>query len=337
MRDLRKQYSVISVEEMYAADAATIESGMSGLSLMENAGDAVTSELLPALSSTDKVLVICGCGNNGGDGFVIAQRLRESGIETDAMLFGDPESISGDAALARDQLNLGFIDEHCVDLSQYSTIVDAIFGAGLNRPIGGAIATLIDTLNRVACANSLRIISVDLPSGINGDTGEVCGTAVVADQTITFFRQKPGHLLYPGKAYCGDIIVRQIGLSESLLTDQQSSLLENDPGWWLALCPQPDVNTHKYSRGHAVVVSGGPTTTGAARMTATAALRTGAGLVTVCCQQDALAINAAHLTAIMLKHTETPEQLRRFFEDTRITAVALGPGLGIGEFTRQCV
>jgi NAD(P)H-hydrate epimerase len=206
-------------------------------------------------------------------------------------------------------------------------VVDALFGAGLSRPLDGVYAQMVETLN------DLPVVAVDMPSGISGDTGQPLGGVYVrAVLTVTFFRKKPGHLLLPGRALCGETVVADIGIPAEAAIAQ---LHENTPALWRF--PWPQLEGHKYSRGHCVVVSGPAHATGAARLAARAALRVGAGLVSVASPIEAVAVNAAHLTAIMIKPFHSAAELGALLSDRRLNAVAMGPGLGVGKETRELV
>ena len=177
-------------------------------------------------------------------------------------------------------------------------IIDALFGAGLNRPVKGDPLEMIEAIN----ANGAPVLSVDLPSGINGTTGAVMGAAVRATETVTFFRRKPAHLLLPGRMHCGRVRVADIGIdAERARRDSAADFREHPAGLAAASFPVPRIDGHKYARGHAVVVSGDIAATGAARLAARGALRAGAGLVTLASPRDALAVNAAALTAVMVR------------------------------------
>jgi NAD(P)H-hydrate epimerase len=186
-------------------------------------------------------------------------------------------------------------------------------------------------------ASGRPILAVDVPSGIDGDTGAVRGTAVRATRTVTFARRKPGHLLFPGRAHCGQVAVADIGIGDETVAAVHGGLHANGPGLWAHAFPRPSLDTHKYRRGHALVLSGGATRTGAARLAAIGALRAGAGLVTLASPVDALAVNAAHLTAVMLRRCDGAADLAELLADRRFTAVALGPALGVGPQTREMV
>jgi hydroxyethylthiazole kinase-like uncharacterized protein yjeF len=178
---------------------------------------------------------------------------------------------------------------------------------------------------------------VDVPSGIDGSTGEVRGIAIRAAATVTFFRLKPGHLLLPGRLHCGETSVADIGIPASVLAEIEPNTFVNEPALWLAQYPWPTPEGHKYARGHAVVVSGPAYSTGAARLGARGALRAGAGLVTVASPRDAIAVNAAQLTAIMVREADDARALASLLADPRKNAVLVGPGVGVGECTKEMV
>jgi len=287
---------LLTAEEMARADRLTIEGGVPGEVLMENAGRAVAEELSRRFPDAGTVAVLCGPGNNGGDGLVAARDLKERGYKVRLGFNGDPARLPMDAAAmakrwsgAREPLRPDI-------LAGADVVIDALFGAALSRPIEGELAALIDGVN----ASGLPVLAVDVPSGIDGTTGAVKGTAIRAVATVTFFRLKPGHLLLPGKAHCGEVKLAEIGVPQSVLDTIASKTFVNAPPLWLARFPWPKPESHKYARGHAVVVSGPVYSTGAARLAARGALRAGAGLVTVASPRDAIAVNASQLTAIMV-------------------------------------
>lgn len=322
---------LLTNEQMSEADRRAMAAGVRGQTLMENAGAAVAAAVAARHPPASRVAVVAGAGNNGGDGFVAARHLQQAGYAVSVHLLGRREAIKGDAASAAAQWQgpLRGVGE----LAQPHVVVDALFGAGLDRPLAG------EALNAVAAMNGagVPIIAVDLPSGINGTTGAVLGDAVRAAVTVTFFRKKPGHLLLPGRAYCGRVEVAQIGITDGVLAGVLPATFENGPALWLCRFPVPAAQGHKYSRGHAVAVSGAIAQTGAARLAAMAALRGGAGLVTLATPRGALAVNAAACLAVMVRPVDTPAEMEVMLSDPRFNAALIGPGAGVGERTRELV
>lgn len=323
---------ILTVSEMTAADQAAIAGGTSGFALMRSAGQAV-AEVAEAMAERGRIVVVAGRGNNGGDGFIAAAELAARGRDVSVILLCDRATLKGDAALASAEWKGEVLPCDPAALGQPNLIIDALFGAGLNRAVKGDPFAMIAAMN----VSGAPILSVDLPSGINGDTGEVMGIAVEASATVTFFRRKPGHLLLPGRIHCGEIEVADIGIDADVLDAIAPKTFENVPDLWADIFPSPQADGHKYARGHAVVVSGDLVSTGAARLSARAALRAGAGLVTVASPRDALSVNAAALTAVMVRETETAQQFADLLTDKRLNACVIGPASGVGERTRDMV
>lgn len=322
---------LLTPAEMGAADRAAIASGIPGIDLMEAAGRAV-ADRAAALAPEGPVLVVAGSGNNGGDGSVAARILRDQGRDVGLLLAADPARLRGDAAMALARWN-GPVLAPDAELPPAALVIDALFGAGLDRPVTGAPAALVAAMN----AHPAPVLAVDVPSGLDGATGLPRGVVVEAAATVTFFRRKPGHLLFPGRALCGAVTLADIGIPASVLPALGVRTRENAPGLWSGDLPPPALTGHKYSRGHALVLSGPMTRTGAARLAAGAALRAGAGLVTLASPADALATNAAHLTAVMLRPCDDAEDLAAILSDHRFTSITLGPGLGLGASERALV
>jgi ADP-dependent NAD(P)H-hydrate dehydratase / NAD(P)H-hydrate epimerase len=325
--------ALLTPAEMAEADRLTIAGGCAGQALMARAGLAVADTVTRSMPLGGRVAVLCGPGNNGGDGYVAARILRHRGYRVRLFADAAPDARAADAAAAASEWP-GPVEPFAAWTEACGTVViDALFGAGLSRDITGPLAEVIERLNHSDC----RVVAVDIPSGIDGATGRVCGTAVEAEETVTFYRRKPGHVLLPGRLHCGTVRVADIGISDEVLETIRPKAFANEPGLWRSLFPVPRVVAHKYDRGHAVVVSGALIHTGAARLAARGALRAGAGLVTVASPPDALQVNAAHLTAVMVNRMDGPVGLAQILADPRRNACCLGPALGVGETTRALV
>jgi ADP-dependent NAD(P)H-hydrate dehydratase / NAD(P)H-hydrate epimerase len=323
---------LLTTAEMVEADRLAIAAGTAGIELMENAGCAVADAVGRVLEGR-RVVVVAGPGNNGGDGFVAARHLAERGYVVRISFVGELKRLKGDAALAADRWSGPVEEASPVSLTDCDIIVDALFGAGLDREVEGLPRAMIRAMN----SSRVPVIAVDLPSGLNGTTGSVMGVAVEATHTVTFFRRKTGHLLLPGRLHCGIIEVADIGIPVAVLDKIKPATFANTPALWGRTFPQPSPRGHKYSRGHAVVVSGGLATTGAARLAARGALRAGAGLVTIASPRDALAVNAAASLAVMVRPVDGPAELAEFLLDKRRNAVVVGPGGGTGAAMRDQV
>ena len=323
---------VLTTAEMERADRLTIAAGTPGFALMLSAGQAV-AEAAMQLVEEGAILVVAGPGNNGGDGFVVAAELAARGREVSVMLLCDRDSLQGDAASAAKGWKHPVLPFNPQAIGKPALIIDALFGAGLNRPVTGEPHDVIEAIN----ANGAPVLAVDLPSGINGTSGAVMGVAVRATDTVTFFRRKPAHLLLPGRIHCGRVQVADIGIDPHVLEEIRPQTFENIPQTWREAFPVPRIDGHKYARGHAIVVSGDIAATGAARMSARGSLRAGAGLVTLASPRDALAVNAAALTAVMVRPIDTVVEFAELLADRRFNACVIGPGAGLGERTRNFV
>jgi hydroxyethylthiazole kinase-like uncharacterized protein yjeF len=326
-------FELLTTAEMADADRLAIAGGIAGIALMENAGRAVADAVAVHYPPGRRVVVVAGPGNNGGDGFVAARLLSERGYGVEVVLLADAARLKGDAALAAKKWNGPVGAAQPAALDGADVVIDALFGAGLDRAVDGAARAMIEAMN----AQAAPIIAVDLPSGINGTSGAELGVAVKATQSVTFFRKKPGHLLLPGRLRCGTIAVADIGIPASVLTRIAPKTFENVPQIWRGHFPLPKYEGHKYDRGHAVVVSGPLWSTGAARLAARGALRAGAGLVTIASPRDALAVNAAASLAVMVRPVDGAAELAALLADRRLNAVAIGPGLGVAEKTCELV
>lgn len=308
---------IITVEQMRAIDAASAAAGVPTRTLMENAGRAVAEAIVRRFPQ-QPTAVLCGPGNNGGDGWVAARALWEMGWPVWVETAAPREALRGDAA---DAARAYHGDAYVMgeDNPMAELFVDALFGAGLSRPLEGDAARLATLLP------AGRVVAVDVPSGVKGDDGNPLGSVCFeAALTVTFVRKKPGHVLMPGRAWCGEVVVADIGAPDSVVTDQHIDLFENGPAHWSL--PWPERDAHKHERGHVIAASGGRARTGAGRLSALSALRAGAGLVTVLSPADAVAENAAHLTAIMLREAQGGAS---YAEAARtVQAMVIGPAFG---------
>ena len=321
---------ILTPAEMYQADALAVESGISSLRLMERAGRAVAAEILKRFKK-GRVAVICGPGNNGGDGFVVARLLAAKKWPVDLFITGEAGALAGDAAKMfkkwRGRVHsFGALGTSFEKHDKPHLIVDAIFGAGLNREMPESWVAAL-------AAAAVPIVAVDVPSGLDGATGRAIGACVKADLTVTFFRKKPGHLLLPGRGFCGEVMVADIGIPAWVLDEIKPQLWENVA----AIQPNIAGDAHKYQRGHAVVLSGPEFATGAARLAAMAAARSGAGVVSLVGPAAALRIHAAHVSSIMLKEADSEAEFKELIEDKRVSAVCIGPGAGVGAVLRRKV
>ncbi len=326
------QSCLLTCKEMARADAAAIAGGVPGLALMEAAGRAVF-DVCMASGPVGRAIVLAGPGNNGGDGWVTARYLMAAGVDVTVISLVGRESLTGDAATMAGRYRGHVSSCENRDFTGVDIIVDALFGAGLDRPLTGDVAALVNAVNTL----DTRRIAVDVPSGVSGDCGRILGTAIKADRTVTFFRKKPGHVLLPGRNQAGQIHVSDIGIPESVLADIVPRAFENHPALWRAFWPIYAVDGHKYHRGHVLVFGGRPPALGASRLTAMAALRTGAGLVTLAAPQDSYAIQAAALDEVMVAPFAHREALAGLIANKRFSVMAIGPGAGVDEDIRQAV
>ncbi len=317
---------LLSIKEMYAADAAAMADGVAGQRLMEAAGWQVASAIRRRFARR-RVVVLCGPGNNGGDGFVVARLLASWGWPVRLALLGEVDHLKGDAALMAARWRGGVTLPSVDLLDDDPLVVDALFGAGLTRPLDGLARQLVEAIN----LRRLDVVAVDMPSGVDGDTGAVLGAAPQALLTVTFFRPKAGHALMPGRLLCGELVVADIGIPDAVLADLAPRAWINMPALWAGRLPWPEPEGHKYKRGH-LLVAGGGALTGAARLAACAGRRAGAGLTTIVAPAEALPIYRAGQPGIIVQGMETWDDL---MADRRRNAAVLGPGLGIGGTTRR--
>jgi len=320
--------ALLTNEQMRRADAATIAKGIPGLELMERAGAAIFREII-ARWHRQPVLVLCGPGNNGGDGYVTARLLQQQGWPVTVAALAPPlADTDAAAAAAQWRGETQAVSEQHFD--QAEIVVDAMFGAGLGRPLEGMALRLVEAL----AARQLPVVAVDVPSGVDGDTGAIRGAAPSATVTVSFFRAKPGHWLMPGRERCGELVIADIGIADDAIDIVEPDVHLNGPAHWHARLPRPRLSDHKYSRGHLLVL-GGAQMTGAGRLAVRGARRSGAGMVTLAAEAEALPIYAQDQPGILTHPLPAPEQLPILVEKRRIAAILLGPGAGVGGVTKR--
>lgn len=315
---------IISIAEMRTLDAASAEAGTATRALMENAGSAVATAVM-ARFAPQPTAVLCGPGANGGDGWVAARVLRDAGWPVWVESLVPREALSGDTADAASGFR-GRVSTLRTGETSAELFIDALFGAGLSKPLEGDVAVLAKRLAKA------QVVAVDVPSGLQGDTakplGEHCFDAAL---TVTFMRKKLAHVLMPGRALCGEVVVADIGVPDAALAGLSSNTFENSPALWRL--PRPAIEAHKHARGHAMVASGGRARSGAGRLAARAALRIGAGLVTVLCPAESVAENAAQLTAIMLLEVGDANAWTAALKSA--DAFVIGPAFGLTTSHRE--
>ncbi len=311
---------ILTPAEMRAAEETLFATGVDGFAVMTRAGEAV-AEFVHAHWPDGVVQVLCGPGGNGGDGFIAAARLAKLWRKVEVFCAVEISALEGDVAKAAAAWTgpVGTLEQALA--APHDLVLDALYGAGLTRPLEGAAAALAQ--------RGGRVIAIDVPSGLDGLTGKPLGPCFVAEGTITFQALRPAHVLMPGAALCGAVSVADIGVPI------QTRCLHNSPLLWARLLPQPGQSTHKHQRGHFKVVSGAAYQTGAARLAARAGLRIGTGLVTVLSPLDALTVNATHLTAIMLAPLSGPRDLSEAAATANV--VLIGPAAGVTSNTRDNV
>jgi hydroxyethylthiazole kinase-like uncharacterized protein yjeF len=336
MLDPRRFPELLTPAEMGLADRLTIAQGAPGIDLMERAGLAVADVAVRYARARGRVAILCGPGGNGGDGLIAGRLLAERGYRVELGLLGPRDALRGDAALAAARYSGAIAPVCAIDLKRADCVIDALFGAGLARDVDGEALAAIGRINASALSGR-PVVAVDIPSGIDGATGLVRGAAVDAHASVTFFRLKPGHLLLPGRAHCGALHLADIGISAGALPAIAPKAFVNAPIIWLGALSRPGLQAHKYSRGAALVLSGAAHQTGAARLAARAALRAGAGIVALASPPDAVAVNAAHCTAVMVAPFSGTRGFETLLAEERRRAIVLGPGAGVGTKTRQLV
>lgn len=324
---------LLTAAEMAEVDRRTIAGGTSGRTLMENAGRSA-AEIIRQRFSLCPAVVLCGPGNNGGDGLVIAYHLKKAGWPVSvATEKGNLNFYKGDVASMAKRYKGDVVPLAPSALEGKELVIDALFGTGLCRPLETRFGQTLHAL----IASRLPVVAIDIPSGISSDSGQVLGIAAPAVLTITFACRKRGHALIPGRAFCGETIAVDIGIPEKIIASVAGECFENHPSLWRERMPWPRIEQHKYDRGHALIMGGPAWRTGAAKLAAHAALRMAAGLVTIACPSDALAVYAPALAAVMLHPFENAKDIPSYCKERKISAVLIGPGYGVGNATRKIV
>ncbi len=340
-------------EQMQEIDSAAINDlGIPGLVLMENAGRKTACLLRKYFAQVQggEIAVVAGPGNNGGDGFVIARHLCEMGTDVTVYLLVEGKKIRGDAAV-----NLGIIkkmgipvhlvldrsDVDNLDLDSFAVIVDALFGTGLKRDVVGHFADVVEAINRADCP----VVSVDMPSGIDSDSGRIMGVAVMADLTVTYGVAKPGHFVYPGKEMVGILEVADIGIPARIVEQAGLKCELIDGNMISPFLPVRGLNSHKGTFGHMLLVAGSQGKTGAALLAAMGGLRIGTGLVTLCVSRKLNTIFESSLFEAMtipvaggVDGAPTIADFEAISAAMRgKQAMVVGPGLGMDDGTKELV
>ena len=324
---------LLTVAEMGRADALAVASGVPAERLMEAAGKAVADAIMARWAPCPTV-VLAGPGNNGGDGFVAARYLAAAGWPVRVASLGTRDGLKGEAALNAERWTGETVPLSVGALDGCTLVIDALFGAGLTRPLGGIAREVVAALS----VRNLPCVAVDIPSGVHGDSGLILGESEggIAPRvrlTVTFFRKKLGHLLLPGRVYCGELVVADIGIPPAVLSRIDPKAWENVPMLWLDQMPWPQPTDHKFSRGH-MAVCGGAVMTGAARLSARAGQRAGAGMVTIAVPPETFGIYASAMQSILVRPVEDLADFNMFLSDPRVTSVVIGPGNGVVPATR---
>ncbi|MGV2065830.1 NAD(P)H-hydrate dehydratase [Agrobacterium sp. 22-226-1] len=318
---------------MARIDAAAGQSGIPLYDLMERAGQAAAASALRHYPQAQRFIVLCGGGNNGGDGYVTARALLQSGAVVAVHHLGDVGALRGDARTAFERSGVTPLPLGDYRPLSGDVVIDAVFGAGLSRDVPEELVRVIEAVTQA----KVPVLAVDLPSGLCGRRGVPLGASFRAERTITFMARKPGHLLMPGRELCGTLEVFDIGIPSRILEAHSGSIAENYPLVWRSALPADDLETHKFRRGHLTVFSGPAHATGACRMTALAALKAGAGIVTVAAPRQALDVLSTTLTAVMNAPMDDADDLRSWLDDGRHGTFVIGPGFGDLDKARQFV
>ncbi|MGB4101573.1 MAG: NAD(P)H-hydrate dehydratase [Alphaproteobacteria bacterium] len=322
-----RRHALLMPQAAEELDRVTIALGTPGFTLMQRAGAAL-QRVVETRYAPMPVLVICGPGRNGGDGFVLAELLRRKNWPVQVAMATPPDALQGDAALARVFFQGEVLSWAAGLLEGKRLVVDALFGIGLSRDLEAPFIDIVETLN----ASTIPVLAVDIPSGVDAATGALLGGGVNAAVTVTFTRKKPGLLLLPGRDCAGTVVVVDIALDRDAMNNVALPLAENHPDLWQADLPRFLLGQHKYDHGHALLL-GGSVMTGAARLAARAAQRVGTGLVTIAAEEAAASIYATNLDSVLVQRISHDVHWQQAVKDPKKTAMLLGPGAGVGEAT----
>jgi NAD(P)H-hydrate epimerase len=318
------RHAILTATEMRRAETLACAGGMPSFTLMQRAGEMAAAIIRDKFPPPRRVLVLCGPGNNGGDGFIVATRLRDAGFDVTVAAMSPATVMCGDAEQAASAWDgpTGPLENASFD--QCDLVIDALFGTGLTRPLAGAALAAVESLSHYP---NIPVIALDIPSGVNADTGAIMGAAPPATLTITFACKKIGHLLWPGAGRCGEVIVADIGIPPECLAETMPRAAENHPDLWRDLLPVWRPDQHKYDHGH-LLIRGGGMMTGASRLAARAAQRIGAGLVSLSVPSTAFPIYAEALESVIVKPSDNIADWQAAVAQPKVHALLIGPGLG---------
>ena len=328
-------------ETSYKLDDICKSRGLSFSELMENAGkkssEVIHEVIIPDLKNFNgKILVLCGPGNNGGDGMVVAKYLEYQGYDVDVSFpLGKVNQLSKVVLQKFKNLNKDFKKFNHNNIRNYSLVIDAIFGVGLNRKLNKKAVSVFNKIN----SHSKCIVSLDIASGVDANNGCLLPVALKADYTLTFVAPKVGQYLLPGKENTGKIYVLSIGerFKEIKQATKNNAIFLNSPNLWKKNYKWPTLKDHKYKRGHTLVRSGKVSSTGASRLASISALRVGSGAVTLASDKEALIVNASNLTSVMVNVISSHDEFLLFAKNRKINSLIIGPGLGQSDTTKELV
>ena len=296
---------------------------------MERAGYKVFQHIKTQYKKKQSVIVLCGPGNNGGDGFVVARYLMNNSYKTTVYTYDSKNIYKGDALKALNNFKGNTKKISQLNLKKDALIIDALFGIGLKRKIDKKIKKIFKKINK----SNNQVIAIDIPSGISSNNGKILGSAIRANSTITFHRKKIGHMLGDGKKFSGKLTVVDIGFTEKKMKNKYT---ENSPNLWLKYFPWKNIYDHKYSRGRVVIYGGQQKEfTGATILSSQAALRTGTGSVRIICSKDNLQIYSLKFPSVLKTEINDIKEFKKFLKNEKITSVLIGPGSSSNKKTKE--